>query len=469
MRTAILYIAERCNQKCVFCLEEDRSWSEFTDPSTAEVYGVLDRLFERGARQITFMGGETFFRKDLPPILTRAKEVGFRRIGVTTNGTVLSKPGFIDRLVAAGLDFIELSIHGHDAELANAIARNKITFDRQTKAMAEINGTGSLLTIVNVVVCRENKDHLAEVAEYVCDSLPDVPLRFKFKFVSLQGWALERVRKGVEKALSYEEVDFGPVGDLLEARGVDFWIHNVPLCHLGRHAGHAHELGVMAADETYFDLDHRGPMEYYDTGHQLEGRIWPKPPCPDCSLIALCPGIEESYRLANGTGELRPRSDDPLELMRFALADRGLDPADAEARLAAVREHPRPSLFVRDRPDGALRFVHAEEELPFDIMVDRRGEEDRIPGFAKSERFVMHYRLRTEDDRETSPRMLSLLEAAAAAMREADAAGHELDETRAMIVQAATGGWVCDLSSTAIPRPVRKRSRLPVIQPEKTG
>ena len=96
-RTAILYIAERCNQKCVFCLEENGEWAEFIDPSTVEVFGVLDRLRGLGGEHITFMGGETFFRKDLDRIIAHAKEVGYTRVGVTTNGTVLSKPGFIQR------------------------------------------------------------------------------------------------------------------------------------------------------------------------------------------------------------------------------------------------------------------------------------------------------------------------------------------------------------------------------------
>ena len=83
--TAILYIAERCNQSCVFCLEEDGGWSEFVDPTTDQVNAELVRLWSRGARQLTFMGGETFFRKDLGRIIARARAIGFGRVGVTTN------------------------------------------------------------------------------------------------------------------------------------------------------------------------------------------------------------------------------------------------------------------------------------------------------------------------------------------------------------------------------------------------
>src|SRR5262249_2560133 len=155
-------IAQRCNQSCVFCLEEDGDWAPFKDPATAAVTDEIGRLYEKGARHITFMGGETFFRKDLAPILRHARATGFTRVGVTTNGTVLSKPGFIRELRDAGLDFIELSVHGHTAELSNLIAGTGFTHDRQSMALDEIRAAG-LLTILNVVVCRPNKDHLVEI------------------------------------------------------------------------------------------------------------------------------------------------------------------------------------------------------------------------------------------------------------------------------------------------------------------
>ena len=37
MRTAILYIAARCNQDCVFCLEVEKAWVPFVDPSTIAI------------------------------------------------------------------------------------------------------------------------------------------------------------------------------------------------------------------------------------------------------------------------------------------------------------------------------------------------------------------------------------------------------------------------------------------------
>jgi MoaA/NifB/PqqE/SkfB family radical SAM enzyme len=458
MRTAILYIAERCNQSCVFCLEEDGGWNEFVDPGTSEVFAILEQLYRRGARSITFMGGETFFRKDLPPIVARAREIGYTRIGVATNGTVLARKGLVGDLVGAGLDLIELSVHGHTEELATRISRSPITFSRQADAMREINATGTLFTIVNVVICRENAGQLNEVARYVASALVDVPIRFKLKFVSLQGWAAGEADSGDGEALSYQDVDFSAVGDALVERGLDFWFCNVPLCRLGRHTAHAHELHTLSADEQYFDLDHRGPNEYYDSGHQLEGRVWPEETCARCSLRPVCPGLEESHRRVHGIGALSTRSLDPRPLVETALRMRGLDPRGAADRLRALSRAPRPSRFVQSRPDGALRFQHPDEELPFDILVDARDHDS--PAYLTTARFALSYRLRSDADREPDQRVHGLLERAAEILRREDARGATLEQAREAIASAAQGGWKLDPSSRMEARP-KKTGRLP--------
>lgn len=455
--TAILYIAERCNQACVFCLERDGAWSELVDPTTEQVYAELARLWDRGARHLTFMGGETFFRKDLDRIIVRARSLGFTRVGVTTNGTVLSKKGFIDGLCAAGLEFIELSVHGHTPELATAVSQESFTFERQRAAMAEIDATGRLPTLVNVVVCRENKDALVDVIRYVCGALTHVPLRFKLKFVSLQGLAADDVARG--RALAYEEVDLMAAGDELARRGAAFWFYNVPLCRLGGHAARAHEVSTLALDETYFDFDHRGTASYYASGHQLEGRVWPEASCGPCTLRPVCPGLEETYRLAHGASALRTASVDPEAALAFALADRGADPILARARLEALRRAPRPSRFVRPRADGALRFVNDAEPEPLDLTVEPRSEGARA--FVTTARFAMSYRRSSDGDPSSRPAIASLLERAAAALRDADARGLDLEGARACIAASAPTGFCVEATS---PAPTPRRRRLPLAE-----
>lgn len=460
-RTAILYVAERCNQSCVFCLEEDGSWSPFVDPSTLEVQATIDRLWERGARHITFMGGETFFRKDLGRIIAHARDVGFTRVGVTTNGTVLSKPGFLSKLVESGLAFIELSIHGHTPELANTIGGTHFTFERQAAAMAELNELG-LLTIVNVVVCRENKDHLVDIARYVQEGYPNIPARFKFKLVSLLGLAASNA-KATGRALAYSEVDFIGVGDYLAARETPFWFYNVPLCRLGAHAKRSLELLALVSEERYFDLEHRSGSnsDYFDSGFQIDGRVWPEGSCAPCSLRPVCPGLEETHRLAAGSEALAPRHDDPLPLARWALEDAGADSSVAEARIAARRQDPRPTRFVRARPDGALRFHHADEPDPLDVLLDERTETPK-PSFVATPRFLLSYRNGPDGDPAGRPRVSAFLTALGAELARIDDTQVGTAEARSALARFSIDGWECKNAPVPARAPER-RGALPLL------
>jgi MoaA/NifB/PqqE/SkfB family radical SAM enzyme len=434
-KVAILYIAERCNQSCVFCLEEDGTWRTFVDPTTAEAQAEIGRLWDRGARHITFMGGETFFRKDLGRLLGHARHLGYTRVGVTTNGSILSKRGFIKGLVDSGLSFIELSIHGHTQELSAAISGAAFTFDRQAAAMAELDEIGTLMTIVNVVVCRENVQHLVDVVRYVSETFPRIPARFKLKFVSLQGLAADR-----GNAIRYDEVDFAAVAEYVVPRGKRVSFYNVPLCRLGPHAHRSAELGSLAFDEQYFDFEHRGDAEYYESGYQLEGRVWPESKCGGCSLRPVCPGVEETHRRVHGDGMLSPRSDDPLPILRQALTDRGADPGQAEARLEALRREPRPSRFLRARPDGAIRFVHPHAPEPLDVLVELKASPPR-PAFTTTARFTLSYRSWSDEDPAGRPDVAGLLSSAARALTQADSIGETLVGACEAVARAEAPGW----------------------------
>lgn len=386
--------------------------------------------------------------ENLPRIIHEAKTLGYTRVGVTTNGTVLSKSGFVMRLVDAGLDFIEVSVHGHTPELANAISQSNITFDRQAKALGEIEQAGDLLTIVNVVVCEENKDHLLDVAKYLCTDYPSINLRFKFKFVSLQGSAVDAAEE--RAALDYRDVDFLPVAAYLQAEGRPFWFYNVPLYHLGDFSGHSHELATLSVDETYFDLDHRGDEGYYDSGYQLGGHVWPERSCGSCTLLLVCPGMEESHRRANSDAALETQAIDPLPAMRFALRDRGLDANAAEARLAALKKEPRPAQFKMPRIEGALRLRHDEEKEALDLVVENRKEGARA--FHFTPRFGLSYRQRHADGEQAPPRLIELLEHAREALEAADAAGDDLSAAQTKVLEQLPAGWsLADVSRVAVP------------------
>ena len=440
-QTAILDIQNGCNQACVFCLEDDDSRPVLGNPTIAEVKVLIADLRERGASHITFMGGETFFRKDLGSIIGEARRIGFTRIGVTTNGSILSKIGYLRKQVEAGLDFIEFSLHGHNAEVANAIARRADAFARQAIALAQIDAL-AVPTIFNVVICEENKDHLLDIARYVVENFPHIPARFKFKFVSLMGRAAsEAKRTGI--TLSYEAVDVLPVGDYLAAHDVPMWFGNFPMCRLGHHAGSSHELSVMAADEQFFDL-FRTENVYKATGFQLAGRVRPEATCAACTVRAVCPGIDQSYLTYGADKTLRTRHDDPLPLLEDALRHRLIDPALAPARLAMLAARPdvletvEAHHVVPRAPD--LLFGHPS--APRELELELTEADEAKPAFLKTAHFALSYFPWPDADPYQHSEVVAFLRAAAEAVRATDEGKPSLELARGAVLQAAASqGW----------------------------
>ena len=95
----------RCNLACTYCNEFDK-----TSPPvpTEEMLRRIDKLGELGTSIITFSGGEPTLHPDLDELIRRVRKRGAIAT-LITNGYLLT-PDRIQRLNAAGLDYLQISI-----------------------------------------------------------------------------------------------------------------------------------------------------------------------------------------------------------------------------------------------------------------------------------------------------------------------------------------------------------------------
>ncbi len=95
----------RCNLACTYCNEFDKDSSPVP---TAQMIERIDKLIELGTSIITFSGGEPTLHPDLDELIRRVRKGGAIAT-VITNGYFLV-PDRIQRLNAAGLDYLQISI-----------------------------------------------------------------------------------------------------------------------------------------------------------------------------------------------------------------------------------------------------------------------------------------------------------------------------------------------------------------------
>lgn len=128
---AVLFeLTSACNMRCQHCYIAD-----FTrrGMETAKVCGVLDELADAGTFFLTLTGGEIFTRRDIFTIIDHAARRSFA-LTLFTNGTLLDDDK-ADRVAAAHVQSVEMSLLGADAATHDALMAKPGAFERVLRAL----------------------------------------------------------------------------------------------------------------------------------------------------------------------------------------------------------------------------------------------------------------------------------------------------------------------------------------------
>ena len=155
--------------------------SELTTEDWISVFRQAGKL---GMLHAHFTGGEPLARVDLAELIAAARAAGLYT-NLITSGIGLNEPR-LQMLVETGLDHIQISFqdaredaanwiagakaHAHKIELSRAIRKHKVAFT------------------VNLVVHRQNLDHLEEMVAFIEQLQPE---RIEIAHTQYYGWALQ--------------------------------------------------------------------------------------------------------------------------------------------------------------------------------------------------------------------------------------------------------------------------------------
>jgi len=156
-------IGPSCNNNCVFCMEEDRERRR--EAANALDGAAVRRILEanRGGAEVCFTSGEPTLVEALPNYIAWARELGYARRSVATNGRRLAYAAYTQRLVRAGVNLFNISIHGHTAALHDGVARSPGAFAQSVAGITEVarsGGAGVQLHTATVI----NRRNLGEIA-----------------------------------------------------------------------------------------------------------------------------------------------------------------------------------------------------------------------------------------------------------------------------------------------------------------
>ncbi|HEY6373123.1 MAG TPA: pyrroloquinoline quinone biosynthesis protein PqqE [Candidatus Sulfotelmatobacter sp.] len=179
----IAEVTHRCPLHCVYCSNPMQLAGTKEELSTAEWMSVFQQCGKVGMLHAHFTGGEPLARTDLTELIAAARAAGLYT-NLITSGLGLNEQR-LQSLIDAGLDHIQISFqdsreeaanwiagaktHAYKIELSRAIRRHKIAFT------------------VNLVVHRQNLDHLEEMIAFIERLNPE---RVEIAHTQYYGWAL---------------------------------------------------------------------------------------------------------------------------------------------------------------------------------------------------------------------------------------------------------------------------------------
>jgi radical SAM protein with 4Fe4S-binding SPASM domain len=160
---ADLALTYGCNNQCPRCYNEaDRL--AMRSLGHEQWRQVLDRLHGIGVPHVVFTGGEATLHPELPALVSHADRAG-QLVGLNSNGRRMATASYVDELVAAGLNHVQITLGSHRPEAHDAMMGAR-SFGQTVRGIE--NALASpLYTITNTTLTRGNFDHAEAIVEFL--------------------------------------------------------------------------------------------------------------------------------------------------------------------------------------------------------------------------------------------------------------------------------------------------------------
>ncbi|HEY9152150.1 MAG TPA: radical SAM protein [Anaerolineales bacterium] len=160
-----LAITYRCNNDCAHCYNaRERHFPELT---TEQWFKIMDQLWELGVPHIVFTGGEATLRNDLPELIHHAESNG-QITGLNTNARRLADEKYIQQLVDAGLDHVQITVESCDEQIHDQMMRAKGAFKQTIRGLK--NALASpLYVMTNTTMLKTNVHKIPDTLDFLAN------------------------------------------------------------------------------------------------------------------------------------------------------------------------------------------------------------------------------------------------------------------------------------------------------------
>jgi len=302
-RSLHVVTSHRCQNNCLFCSDGgERVRIERPDP--AMVRDILER--NRDHDVVCFSTHEPTLHPELVTFVAWARELGYPTVSLITNGRTLARGDLIGRLLAAGLDDLHVSIHGHEAGVHDRITRRDGSFAQAIAgldaALARRDAQPLRIT-AHSTISALNVDALPQMVRFFLDRGVD---HYGLNGLFMDGLAVENhallavpypaIAEALSRALA------GPV--------LPVSVSDIPPCQL---LGRIPRWALGLREDFHMAVDAEAGTPTPTKAASQNRRFTYGAPCTHCALRSQCDGVADAYLDAFGWDQFRTVTAGELE------------------------------------------------------------------------------------------------------------------------------------------------------------
>lgn len=313
-----LNLGKACNNRCIFCLDRNA-------PESARRWLPIERAVEElkkarnnSIRLLGLLGGEPTAHPYIIDIVREAKNLGFTRIAIGSNGLKLADREFAKKLIDNGLTRVSISIHSYHDYIEDYLTGKKGNFEKKIKAI------DNLVELLSGGKLPDNVSINAVITRYLAGRMIPFCIFFKRKGIKDIRFNLIRTDTCMERSreltprlseISPEIIKLIATNEKVLKMEISFG--DIPLCIypwsiLENRTLVRKYVGELRDYDTYCSvfLEPKNPQskaQRFSWRQRKRNALKVKlESCEKCKAERVCEGIWKSYIKAHGTNEFKP-------------------------------------------------------------------------------------------------------------------------------------------------------------------
>jgi MoaA/NifB/PqqE/SkfB family radical SAM enzyme len=281
----------RCNSRCLGCYSVQDTGPSMTP---REVLHALDRARRDGVHSLWIGGGEPTMRRDLFAIVKAARERGYERVKLQTNGMMLAYADFARRCAEAGVTEASFALKGATAASHDEKSRTPGSFDLLVKGMAEARAVGIALEADLLVYAST----VGEVPDAVRMLAGHGVVRVRLWVLSAAESSDERVRRDVPRLMDVARAAMAARAGVAREKVVIESLHTPPCVFPEGERDLAYDVADLG-----LTVVNPGGHSFALEDSPIEGGVYVAV-CEGCSARGRCRGLRADYVALFGDGEV---------------------------------------------------------------------------------------------------------------------------------------------------------------------